>query len=277
MLSNLESLANAGPVLSKARYRTLLELARQPARDGEVALFLDGWRWLEEALDLARPLECVLVGADAPRSAAEAALLSRARATAGECHEATAEQLARLTGSVTAPGVAMLVRWSPATLESLLRSIAPAGPALVVALDAVADPGNAGTIVRTADWFGAAGVIFGAGSAAPSNAKVARATMGSLFHLPIVGADELGAALARLRENGFAIVGAALDGAELADFAWPARSVLVVGNEANGLRPGLLAAQDRRVRIRAHGRAESLNAAIAAAILTHAWRRVQAE
>jgi len=261
-------------VLSKTRFQSLLAFTRKKERTAQGCFFVEGWRWLEEALALPEPPECVLALAGAPRSAAEEALLARARTVARESHEATPEQLAKLTETVTAPGVAALVRWAPATTLDTLVSLAPSGadPALVVALDAIGDPGNAGTIIRTADWFGGAGVVFGDGSVEPTNPKVVRSTMGSLFHLPVAEPGPLAPALAALRARGFAAVGAALDGVELPQFRWPGRTVLVIGNEANGIQPAVAAALDHRVRIPAHGRAESLNAAIAAAVLMADWR-----
>ncbi|MGH8019463.1 MAG: TrmH family RNA methyltransferase [Opitutaceae bacterium] len=260
-------------MLSKARFHSLLKFSRKKERTAAGMFFVEGWRWLEEALDLAQPPECVLAVAEAPRSAAEAGLLARARATAKEFHEIPPEKMARLTDNVRPPGVAALVRWQPGRVDDLDATLPRNGPALVIALDGVSDPGNAGTIVRTADWFGAAGIVFGSGSVEPINPKTVRATMGSLFRLPIAIAEGLSPTLKRLRLAGFSAVGATLDGEDLRAFPWPERCVLVIGNEANGIRSSLAASLDRRVRIPSYGRAESLNAAVAAALLTADWRQ----
>lgn len=256
-------------MLSKTRFQSLLQLTRKKERLEQGLLLVEGWRWLEETLALAEPPECVLAAHGATRSAHEESLLDRARGVAREFLEATPEQLARLTDTVQPPGVAAVVRWRPDV--SLDRCMA-AAPSLLVALDALADPGNVGTIIRTADWFGVAAVVLGAGSVEPSNPKVVRSTMGSLFHLPIVQPGSLPAALETTSRAGFASVGAALDGEPLAEFRWPERTVLVIGNEANGIGREVAARLDHRVRIPAFGRAESLNAAIAAAVLMADWR-----
>lgn len=258
-------------MLSKTRFQSLLALSRKKERVAAGLCLIEGWRWLEEALALPEPPECVVALDGAPRSAAEEALLDRARAKAREFHEATPEQLARLTETVRAPGVAAWVHWSPMTdLDRLERRGAVS---LTLALDAVADPGNLGTIIRTADWFGAAGVILGEGCVEPTNPKVVRSTMGSLFHLPVVQPHgPLAPALATWRARGFSLVGAVLDGTPLPDFRWPDHAVLVIGNEANGIQPAVTAVLDARVRIPAFGRAESLNAAIAAAVFLSDWR-----
>jgi TrmH family RNA methyltransferase len=260
-------------VLSKTRFQALQQFNQKKERAGAGVFFVEGWRWLEEAVNRRDGLDCVLATRDAARDPAEVALLERARAAARESFEVTPEQLGKLTDNISAPGVAALVRWRPATMEQLVAGMAPNDPALAVALDAVGDPGNAGTIVRTADWFGAAAVVFCTGSVEPTNPKALRATMGSLFHLPIADGAFLPQALTQLRVAGFVAVGAALDGDELSEFAWPKRTVLVVGSEANGIQPDVLMALDRRVRIPGYGRAESLNAAVAAAVLMADWRR----
>ncbi|BET66261.1 TrmH family RNA methyltransferase [Opitutales bacterium ASA1] len=260
-------------MLSKTRFHDLVQYTRKKTRAETGRFFVEGWRMLEEALALPTPPLLVLSVPDAPRSPRETALLERARGVAHECVEIDAGRLARLTDNVQAPGVAALVEWSPVAIDRLVRSLPRAGDALILALDRVADPGNAGTIVRTADWFGASGVVLGAGSVEPSNPKVVRSTMGSLFHLPVATSDNLGESIAALRESGCVSVGAALEGEDLRDFTWPERCALVIGNEANGIDPTLLARLDHRVRIPGYGRAESLNAAVAAALLAADWRR----
>lgn len=263
-------------MLSKTRFQTLLHMTRKQERAAAGMFFVEGWRWLEEALALPTPPEWVVFTPEAGRTPAEKALLERARATARESAEVTPEQLARLTANVTAPGVAALVRWIARTGDDFTRLVPATGATLAVALDAVADPGNAGTIVRTADWFGAQAVVFGPGAVDPTNPKTVRATMGSLFHLPVVETASLVAIIAQARAGGLAAIGAALDGEELPAFAWPERVLLVLGNEANGIGPEVAAALDRRVRIPNYGKAESLNAAVAAAVLMADWRRVHA-
>lgn len=246
---------------------------RKKERMDSGCFFVDGWRWLAEALALPEPPVCVLAAAGAARNPAEQVLLERARACAGEVLEASPEQLARLTGSSTAPGVAALVRWRKQVSSTVFAGLPKDEPGLVVALDGLGDPGNAGTIVRTADWFGISAIVFGEGSVEPTNPKAVRATMGSLFHLPIVQADSLRQCMEDLRSAGFTSVGASLQGEPLASFLWPERTLLIVGNEATGLRPGTAEALDHLVSIPPNGRAESLNAAVAAAVLMADWRR----
>ena len=142
------------------------------------------------------------------------------------------------------------------------------GDRLLLALDAVSDPGNVGTIIRTADWFGAGGVLLGRGCVEPFNEKVVRATAGSLFHIPIVDEVELLEVLAQAKATGFRVVVAAAGGSvSLSDWRPAKRNVLVVGSEAHGVSADIRDSADVTVAIPRYGRAESLNAGVAAAIL----------
>jgi TrmH family RNA methyltransferase len=156
--------------------------------------------------------------------------------------------------------------------------VAAAPLRLVVALAGIADPGNAGTVLRTADACGAGAVVFGAGSVDPFGGKVVRSGAGSHFHLTVVRSAPLGVLLPRLRETGATVLAA--DGAgevtlpETADrLAGPV--VWLFGNEARGLPAGLAELVDARVRIPMRGRAESLNLAAAAAICLYATQTAQ--
>jgi RNA methyltransferase, TrmH family len=140
-----------------------------------------------------------------------------------------------------------------------------------VLLASVRDPGNAGTVLRTADAAGAGGVIFSDASVDPYNSKCVRASAGSLFHLPIVAGPAVTAAVTALREAGLQVLAAdggasrqlddpELDGLLRRPAAW------LFGNEAWGLPHDLLALADQAVAVPIYGRAESLNLAAAAAV-----------
>jgi TrmH family RNA methyltransferase len=259
-------------VLSKARFQSLLSYSRKKERIADGVFFVDGWRWLAEALASPGVLRCVVAVPGAARTDSERSLLDAASEKAGEFHEALPAQVAKLAGAVSSSGVVALVNWSPMDFRAFLGRVASPGAGLVAVLDSVSDPGNAGTVVRTGDWFGARGVLFGAGSVEPSNPKVVRSTMGSLFHLPIATSGNIAEDLAELRQSGFVTVGAVLNGEDSMDFPWPERVALVVGNEAHGISAEVAAEIDHGVSIPSFGRAESLNAAVAFAVLTGGWR-----
>ncbi|MBQ1817099.1 MAG: RNA methyltransferase [Clostridia bacterium] len=137
---------------------------------------------------------------------------------------------------------------------------------LIIALDRLQDPGNLGTVLRTADAFGAAGLLIGEGCTDPFSCKAVRSAMGSTYHIPIWKGD-LAHELDRLAEQGFGLVCGHLAGGEtLPDL--PENRVLVIGNEANGASSEV-AEKCALYRLPMRGRAESLNAAVAAAILIY--------
>lgn len=146
---------------------------------------------------------------------------------------------------------------------------------LTLVLDGVSDPGNVGTLIRTADAAGVGALLTSENSCDPFGLKAVRASAGSIFHLPpLLWADRAPAALvARLQaENVAIVIAAAHDGQPCFDYRWPARCALVLGHETRGVAAPWEAAATARVTIPIFGRAESLNVAAAEAVLLYAWR-----
>jgi TrmH family RNA methyltransferase len=172
--------------------------------------------------------------------------------------------------SETPQGVAALVRYRQSSLEDVFSRI-EAGPGVVIA--GLQDPGNLGTIMRSAEAFGAAGVLLGEGTVSPFNAKVVRGSAGSIFRLPLVRVKVM-EALPRLRERGIRLVatsshkGIALPQAHLA-----APVAVFVGGEGAGVPRDLLAKVDEIVAIPHAEQVESLNAGVAASIVLYEIRR----
>ena len=147
-------------------------------------------------------------------------------------------------------------------------------PERIVALDGVQDPGNLGTIWRTADAAGFQALLLGAGGADPLSPKVQRAAMGSGFRVPFCHAPELAEALTALRKRGYRVFASDLSGADF--YARPdagEKFVLVIGNEARGISDAVREAADCRVKLPMRGGAESLNAAVAAGIMMYELMR----
>ena len=146
----------------------------------------------------------------------------------------------------------------------------PAGGRLLLALDAVQDPGNVGTILRTADAAGFSGALLGPECADVFSPKVLRATMGSIFRVGLSFPENLAEALFSLRSEGYAVLSSQLDGDPFyARHDVGAPLVLIIGNEGNGISPAVREAATHRFRLPMRGGAESLNAAVAAAIMMY--------
>lgn len=187
----------------------------------------------------------------------------------------TEKAAAGLSETVTPQGLVAVCALRDVPVDEVVA----APPRLSVALAALADPGNAGTVLRTADACGAGAVVFGAGSADPYGGKAVRASAGSLFHVDVVRAAPLETLLPALRGRGVTVLAADGGGAapldELGDvLAGPV--LWLFGNEARGVPAELAALADHRVRIPMRGRAESLNLAAAAAICLYATQLAQA-
>lgn len=188
----------------------------------------------------------------------------------------TAEVLHAL--SPDAQGVlAVLDAAAVRTTEDVFR-----GARLVAVLAEVADPGNAGTVIRAADAAGADGVVLAAGSVELTSPKVVRSTAGSLFHLPVLTGVPLPDAVAAARAAGLQVLaadgGGRFDLHRLAAGAGPdlaAPTAWLFGHEARGLRPDQLALADASVAVPLYGRAESLNLATAAAVCLYASAAAQ--
>jgi len=204
-------------------------------------------------------------------------LLRTAAATGTRVTLVTDRIAATLSDTVTPQGVVAVVRGQ----ETDVLEVIAGAPQLLAVLVDVNDPGNAGTVIRTADAVGADGVVLAGASVDPHNPKCVRASAGSLFHLPVVsGADTIGV-LEALRDNDVRALATTLDGdADNLDsphvqslltgaVAW------LFGNEAHGLPHAVSARADARVRIPLRGSAESLNLAAAAAICLYATARTQ--
>jgi len=172
--------------------------------------------------------------------------------------------MARLSDVETPPGIVAVF---PLELASLQDLLATGEPAIVLA--GVADPGNAGTLLRSAEIFGIRHAVFAREAVEPHNPKVVRATMGAIFRMSIatVDASELIELAATHR---YTIVAATHDGIALPDFTFPKRALLAIGNERHGVS-GWLPRYDAGVTIPQPGRGESLNASIAGGIILYAF------
>ncbi len=186
-----------------------------------------------------------------------------------------------------AEGVSPLYVVSEKVMEALGDTEAPQGIILVgkmqpqeelnpeakriVYLDKVKDPGNVGTIIRSADAFGADAVVLSAECADLYNPKTVRATMGSMFHLPVFCENTYLEVPRKLKDNGFIIVTGSLDTDNTpatVDFVYN-KTVICLGNEAHGVSDALVALGVTKVKIPMPGKAESLNVAIAGSVLLY--------
>lgn len=205
--------------------------------------------------------------------------VEEARGSGARISLATDEVLAAMSETRQSQGV---IAVSPLVTRPLaaVTAAARAGAGLVVVLDAVSDPGNAGTILRTADAMGADAVIFTEGSVDPHNGKCVRSTAGSIFHVSVTADASVDETIAACRDSGLALVTAdahAHQSLDVADALLRQPVAWIFGSEAHGVREEWRAAVTGAVRIPMAGQAESLNLAAAAAICLYATERARAD
>jgi RNA methyltransferase, TrmH family len=247
---------------------------RRKHRDGDGLFLAEGPQAVREALaaGAVEDLFGTIEGYGRSR-----ALVEKANDLGVPVWPVTESGLATLTDTVTPQGVVALCRQLH---HDDLAPVLSDETRLVVVLAGVADPGNAGTVLRTADAAGASVVVFGEGSVDPYNGKCVRASAGSIFHLDVVRGVKPAAAIAILRQAGLTVLAADVRGAtdldELADAGGlRGRTAWVFGSEAHGLPADVAEAADQRVKVGLYGLAESLNLAAAAAVCLYSSARAQ--
>jgi TrmH family RNA methyltransferase len=210
-----------------------------------------------EALDAGAPVQAAYAAPGAPVELIERLLDAGARV-----HTLEPGVMERVADTVTPQPVAAVVGYVDVDLDALRDG------SMVVACVDVRDPGNAGTVLRTAEAAGADGVICCEGSVDVYNPKTVRASAGSLFHVPVVVGAAPDVVADAVRGFGFTSVATvAHDGTNYADVDLTGRVALFLGNEASGLPDDVVARADLEVTIPMAGRTESLNVGMAAAVL----------
>jgi RNA methyltransferase, TrmH family len=256
------------------RVKAARQLAKRALRLRARSFLAEGPQAVAEALAREGTVSQLFITAGA--RARHAGLIEQAAAQGADVAVVSGEVMAELAQTITPQGVLAVCRFVDVPLTELLRR----SPSLLVVLAHVRDPGNAGTVLRTADAAGAQGVIFSGASVDPYNSKCVRASAGSIFHLPIVTGADVDDSISCLREAGLRVLAADGRTGQSLDAVQP-RGVLarptawLFGNEAWGLPAGLLALADEVVAVPIYGRAESLNLAAAAAVCLYASAREQ--
>lgn len=174
----------------------------------------------------------------------------------------------KISDTVTPQGIVAVVKQKSYSIDYIIEKRNKEKSCIVV-LDRLQDPGNMGTIIRTGEAAGISGIIMSKDSADIYNPKVIRSTMGSIFRVPFAIVDDLAAAVDTLKDNGITTYAAHLKGELYNSGSLTKDCALLIGNEARGLSEKISAKADKLIKIPMHGKVESLNAAIATAILMY--------
>ncbi|WP_433224820.1 TrmH family RNA methyltransferase [Microtetraspora malaysiensis] len=252
------------------RVKAARRLTKRAFRDRDRAFLAEGPQAVREALTLDGVTVELFATAEAEIRHAD--IIGAAAAAGVPVFRVSGEVMAELTQTVTPQGLMGVCRFVHVPLSEAV----PSGARLVALLAHVRDPGNAGTVLRTADAAGADAVVFTDASVDPYNGKCVRASAGSLFHLPVATGARVEDAVRHVRDAGMRVLAADGTGkATLDDVDLSAPTAWLFGNEAWGLPPALLELADEVVRVPIYGRAESLNLATAAAVCLYASARAQ--
>lgn len=234
----------------------------------EAGVFLaEGFKMFEEAPQTS-VLEVYLTEDALDRAEGDFKLCDKLRDTGYE--EVSEEVFRKMTDTQSPQGILTVLRQPSYSLEELLAQPCP----LLVILEDLQDPGNLGTILRTAEGAGVTGVIMSSRTADLFNPKTIRATMGSVYRVPFLYADSLELTINSLRNSGVKIYAAHLEGEVYYDtFSFREPTAFLIGNEGQGLRRDTADLADAYLKIPMEGRVESLNAGVAASLLMYEAHR----
>ena len=229
----------------------------------QAGIFLaESVKMVREALELGL---CRTLVVDGRRSEEYADMIAAAQKLGCDVLLVTAAIMQAISEQKTPQGVCCTVQ-SPEEPKALSGR-------LLVAMDGVQDPGNVGTILRTADAAGFDGALLSGACADLYSAKTLRATMGSVFRVPVVRTDDLPAALQALRAQGYAIVATELGGEDFYTHCPHDQAVLIIGSEGRGVSSEVREIATHHLALPMRGGAESLNAAVAAGIMIYEMAR----
>lgn len=249
------------------RIKYVRRLANHRFRDKEKKFLVEGIRFVEEIINSAWPVEMLVYSKKITENLRAKNIFNTAAACNVSLIEVEEDVFSELAETSTPQGIIAVAAQRIRSLDDLEIDNEPA---LLVLVDGVQDPGNLGAIVRSADAAGAGGVILLKGTADIFNPKALRATMGSIFHLPVLQGAAADEVLPYLRHRGIkTVAGDPRGNRVLSDINLKVPCALVVGGEAEGIGTILKENVDELARIPMPGRAESLNVAISSGIMLY--------
>ncbi len=247
--------------LTEAQAKEIRGLLQRPRmRSNQGQFVIEGPHLLEAALDKA-PALVVHIAFTAHAADRYTGLVGRCVRLGAPLFSISEKLAARLSDTEESQGIIAVLKMPEAEAD-LTGNVA-------IALDGVQDPGNVGTIIRTAAWFGVKSMLLGEGTADPFAPKVIRATQGAIFSVGLEPGVDLARRIAKLRFAGWKVLATTLSkgATSIYDTSFQPRTLLLFGSEAHGIRPGLLPLSDGEIVIPRYGEGESLNVAISAAIV----------
>jgi TrmH family RNA methyltransferase len=245
-------------------------LATRRAREQEGACYVEGIRPVLDALETGVPIEALLISPELLRSEVALRMVREQQHLGTPVVELSRASFERFSDRDNPVGLSAIVRWAPLVLEAL-----PIGPdALLVMAEDMRDPGNLGTLLRTMDAVGGTGVVVVGSSTDPTHPKCLKASMGTIFRVPLARAVSVAAFLQWARQQGiWTVATTARRGETFWSVPYRRPLVLLLGNEGEGLSQETIQQADVVARIPMWGTASSLNVSVAAGTLLYEIRR----
>ena len=252
--------------LSKEKLKQIHKLKTEKEREKEGKFLIEGLHLCQEALTSDWELELVLFSGKFRESSVGQRLIEEFSKKGIEAFGIKKKEIEKLADTETPQGIMAVVKKKKFTLsKDILKN-----SSLLLGLDNIRDPGNLGTMIRTADAAGTEAVLLSKGCVELYNPKVIRSTMGSIFHLPVIENLDFSEVIPDLKEVGFKIIVSEVHGVkDYTKVSYPEKTCIVIGNEASGISQQILNLADERIKIPIFGKAESLNAPVAAGILLY--------
>lgn len=248
-------------MLSISILKHLNQLQQKKYRREFKEFVVEGIKSVKEALENAEVILVVIDGS--LRDEADfKEIIGLAEENEAQVEYCARQDIGQIKTTDTFPGVIAVVAQDEVGLEDIAD-----GP--IICLDGIKDPGNLGTIIRTADWFGIKNILLSEDTVDPYNPKVARSTMGSIFRVNIFESNHLLGSIEWLKKKKYKFVGLAMDGVNLNKMELKniKNTVFIFGSESHGIRPEVESLLDKKYTIPGRGGAESLNVAISVGIL----------
>jgi TrmH family RNA methyltransferase len=252
--------------LSKEKLKQISKLNAEKERNLENRFLIEGLHLCQEALLSDWEVELVLFSSEFVKSSEGEKLVEEYSRREIALFRIKKKEIEKLADTETPQGIMAVVKKKKFTLNKDFLKKA----SLLLSLENIRDPGNLGTMIRTADAAGTDGILLSKGCVELYNPKVIRSTMGSIFHLAVIEGLNLEEIIPLMKSSGFKIfVSDVHGGKDYTNVNYPDKSCPIIGSEASGISEQILNLADERVRIPIFGKAESLNASVAAGILLY--------
>lgn len=247
-------------------YKQTKQLLVKKFRDEYKEFSIEGLRIIMDAIDNKKEIKRILFNDTLYKTAGGEKLLKICQDKGYPIYKISDKMFRDISDTKNPQGILAVLSYEEYDISNIFNK----DSAFLLLLDRIQDPGNLGTILRTADAAGIDGVLITKGSVDIYNPKTIRSTMGSIFHLPIIPSISTDSLLPLLDMHGFDVISTTLDtNTYLYDISFSKKTVIVIGNEANGICPDIINKSDILIKIPMFGKAESLNAAVAASIIIY--------